>query len=129
LVAASSTSSSSQSHYHVKTPLPRIERSHAHPATSNIQEPIEIALKEYEGQTGINLLEHRLATELKNCDSADSVIEVLQAQPQESQKFRGHSGDVMMWVKPVVHLLHTLSTSGALGEGVSVVRWKAFHAD
>jgi hypothetical protein len=39
------------------------------------------------------------------------------------------SGNVMMWVKPVVHLLHALSTSGALGEGVSVVRWKAFHAD
>ncbi|KAI9452571.1 hypothetical protein BJY52DRAFT_907300 [Lactarius psammicola] len=143
-LSPSSTSSSSRSRYHVKTPLPRIERSllrvphksrrtlfqsygsgddsatsisHAHPTTSNVHELVEIALKEYEERTGINLLEHSLAIELKSCDSAKSVIEVLQVQHQRS---RGHSGNLMMWVEPVVHLLHTLSTSGALGEGANM---------
>ncbi|KAH8987074.1 hypothetical protein EDB86DRAFT_2194074 [Lactarius hatsudake] len=108
---------------------PATSRSQALPATSNIQELIEIALKEYEERTGINLLEYHLAIELKNCDSADSVIEILQARSQESQRLREHGGDLMVWVRPVVYLLHALSTSGALGEGVGVVRWKAFHAD
>ena len=80
-----------------------------HPAPANIQNLIEIigsALKAYKEQTGINLLEHRLTIELRSCDSADSVIEVLQAQPQESSTCHG-SGDVMTWVKAIVNLLHT----------------------
>ncbi|KAH8983392.1 hypothetical protein EDB86DRAFT_250016 [Lactarius hatsudake] len=94
--------------------------SQAHPATSNIQELIEISLKEYEERTGINLLEYHLAIELKNCDSADSVIEILQARSQESQRLREHGGDLMVW--PVVYLLHALSTNGALEEDLSVLR-------
>ena len=95
-------------------------------SSSNIQELIEMALQDYEGGTGINLHEYGLAMELKGCDSAHSVIVVLQVHLQKSQNFRNN---VMIRVKSVVHLLHTLSTSGALGEGVSVVCWKAFNAD
>ncbi|KAH9162961.1 hypothetical protein EDB89DRAFT_604954 [Lactarius sanguifluus] len=142
-----SASPSSPSRYHVKVPLPQIEHSllhmplkggrtlfqssesgddsgtsmsHAHPTTAKIREPIDIALKEYEERTGIHLLEYHLTTELEGCDSAYSVTEILQAQVQESQRLRDHGGKLMTWVKPVVYLLYALSTSGALGEDVSV---------
>ncbi|KAH9025516.1 hypothetical protein EDB85DRAFT_1893826 [Lactarius pseudohatsudake] len=147
LIAPSSTSPTSQSRCHVKTPLPQIEgsllhvppergrtlfqssesgddsiasMSHAHPATTHIQEPIEIALKEYEERTGINLLEYHLAIEFESCYSAYSVIEILQAQSRESPRLRDHGDKLMVWVKPVVHLLYALSISGALGGDVSV---------
>ncbi|KAH9041558.1 hypothetical protein EDB85DRAFT_2271805 [Lactarius pseudohatsudake] len=147
LVAPSPTSSSSQSRCHVKAPLPQIERSllhvplqggghtllqwsesgdnsatsmsHAHPVTTNVQEPIVIALKEFEERTGVNILEYHLAIELESCYSAHSVIEILQAQSRESQRLRDHGDKLMVWVKPVVHLLYALSTRGALGEDVS----------
>lgn len=99
-----------------------------HPAPTNIQNLIVIigiSLKAFKEQTGINLLEHRLALELRSCDSADSVIEVLQAQPQKSPLYHG-SSDVMTWVKAIVNLLHTLSTRGSLGEAIGVVRLKGF---
>ena len=99
-----------------------------HPAPTNIQELIESigsALKSYREQTGINLLEHRLAIPLRSCDSANSVMEVLQAQPQESPTYHG-SSDAMTWVKAIVNLLHTLSTRGSLGEAIGVVRLKGF---
>ncbi|KAH8983401.1 hypothetical protein EDB86DRAFT_250973 [Lactarius hatsudake] len=146
-LSPSSTSPSSQSRCRVKTPLPQIEgsllhvplkrgrtlfqssesgdssttsMSHAHPATTHIREPIEIALKEYEERTGINLLEYHLAIEFETCYSAHSVIEILQAQSRKSQRLHDDGDKLMVWVKPVVHLLYALSISGALGGDLSV---------
>ena len=86
--------------------------------TVNIQELFENALKEYEARTGTKLLEHELVTKLNACDSAESIVEVLQAQAQEFQKFRGGDGKVMKWIKRIVHVLHTLSSGGSLGQGL-----------
>ena len=86
--------------------------------TVNIQELFERALKEYEARTGTKLLEHELVTRLNNCDSAESIMKVLQAQAQEFQKFRGGDGKVMKWIKRIVHVLYTLSSGGSLGQGL-----------
>ncbi|SRR6266702_1294436 len=95
--------------------------SQTHTTTFNIQELFESALKEYEGRTGTKLLEHELATRLSSCNSADSIVGILQAQAQKFQKFRGDDGKVMKWIKRTVHVLHTLSSSGALGQGTGLV--------
>jgi hypothetical protein len=82
----------------------------------------ETARNEYEKQAGSNLVEHQLTVRLRGCDSADSVLAVLQEQAEAFHKFRGHDGKVIKWLKRTVHVLHTLSTSGVLGEGIGLVR-------
>ncbi|SRR6266702_3126191 len=96
--------------------------------TSSLQELFENALKEYEGRAGTKLLEHELAIKLKSCDSANSVIEVLQTEAQKFHKFRGDDGKVMKWLKQTVHVLHTLSTNGLVDQGVGLVRGKKHSA-
>ena len=90
--------------------------------TSDLQELFEGALKEYEGRAGTKLLEHELAIKLKSCDSANTIVEVLQTEAQKFHNFCGDNGKVMKWLKRTVHVLHTLSTSGLVGQGVGLVR-------
>ena len=93
--------------------------------TVNIQELFESALREYEARTGTKLLEHELVARLNSCDSAESIVNVLQAQGQEFQKFRGGDGKVRKWIKRTVHVLHTLSSGGSLGQGLVRLNLKA----
>ncbi len=86
--------------------------------TLNIRDLFESALNEYEVRTGTKLPEHEIATRLISCDCADAIIEVLQAQAQKFRKFRGDDGKVMKWIKRTVQVLYTLSSSGALGQGL-----------
>ena len=91
---------------------------------SKLRSLFETALREYEKQAGTNLLDNRLTMKLQSCNSADAIGAVLQEQAQAFHKFRGDDGKVIKWLKRTVHVLHTLSTSTALGEGVGLVRWK-----
>ena len=90
------------------------------PTTFDVKELLENALKEYEMRVGTKLLEIELAKTLKGCESADSVIEVLKAEAQKFQKFRG-DGKVMKWLSRTVQVLYSLSTSPLVGEGVNLV--------
>ena len=81
----------------------------------------ETALNEFENRAGTNLLQHQLIDKLVNCQSADSVTEVLQEQAQALRIFRGDDGKLMKWLKRTVNVLYTLSTS-VLGEAVGLVR-------
>jgi hypothetical protein len=81
----------------------------------------EAALNEFETRTGTNLVQHQVIDKLVNCRSADSVIDVLQEQAQAFRNFRGDDGRVMTWIKKTVNVLHSLSTSGVLGEGIGLV--------
>jgi len=81
----------------------------------------EAALDEFENRTGTNLVQHQVIDKLVNCQSADSVIDVLQEQAQVFRNFRGDDGRVMTWLKQTVNVLHSLSTSGVLGEGIGLV--------
>ena len=87
----------------------------------------ESALNEFENRTGTNLVQHQIIDKLANCQSADSVIDVLQEQAQAFRDFRGDDGRVMTWLKQTVNVLDCLSTSGVLGEGIGLVRIYSFH--
>ena len=78
---------------------------------------LDAALDEYKKKTGNDLLALWLASELKACDSADSVLDILRDQAKAFEQ----SGDrkLMKWIDPLVHVLHTFSD--ALGDGVSLV--------
>ena len=81
----------------------------------------EAALNEFEKRAGTNLVQHPILDKLVNCESADSVIDVLQEQAQAFRNFRGDDGKVIMWLKRTVNVVYTLSTSGVLGGAISLV--------
>ncbi len=95
--------------------------------SSELKALFEVALDEFEKRAGTNLLQHQIIDKLVNCESADSVIDVLQGQAQAFRDFRGDDGKLMTWLKRTVNALHTLSTSGVLGEGVGLVRLHTSH--
>ena len=79
-------------------------------------------MREYEIQTGTKLMKHPLAAKLKKCHSVDDITKCLADYTRAFRKFRGNDGKVAKLLRSVVHVLHTLSTSTVLGEGVSLVR-------
>jgi hypothetical protein len=81
----------------------------------------EAALNEFEKRAGSNLVQHQVIQKLQSCESADSVIDVLQDQAQAFRNFRGDDGRLMKWFKRTVNVLYTLSTSDVLSEGISLV--------
>jgi hypothetical protein len=81
----------------------------------------EAALNEFEKRAGSNLVQHQIIGKLVNCQTADSVIDVLQEQAQAFRTFRGDDGKLMTWFKRTVNVLFALSASQTLGEGIGLV--------
>ena len=82
----------------------------------------EAALNDFENRTGTNLAQHQVIDKLVNCQTVDSVIDVLQEQQAQAfRNFRGDDGKLMIWLKRTVDVLHTLSTSGVLGGGIGTI--------
>jgi hypothetical protein len=86
--------------------------------SSNFKSMLDAALIKYKKKTGEDLQAIWLASELQTCESVDSVLDILRDQANALDR----SGDrqLMKWIDPLVHVLHTFS--GALGDGVSLVR-------
>jgi hypothetical protein len=83
---------------------------------SNIQQIFDNALKTYKKRTKNDLLTHPLADRLKACDSASSILTVLQEQVQELNESQPNN---TRWLDPTVNVLHAFSET--LGEGVGSV--------
>jgi hypothetical protein len=92
--------------------------SHTHPTStpSKFQLILDNALKAYKKRTKNDLLTHPLADRLKACDSASSILTLLQEQVQE---FNESQASNTKWLDPTVNVL--LAFSGTLGEGVGSV--------
>ena len=78
-------------------------------------------MNKYKERAGTNLIADELSSKLKNCNTAESVIEILQDQ---AQGFRNHSGDggkMMSRFKQVINVLFKLSTSPILVELVGII--------
>ena len=93
--------------------------------TSSFQLLFEIALQDYEKQTGTKLVDHPLARQLDRCESVDSITIFLEQQVRTCHEFRGDSSKVIKSLKCAVHVLYMLSASAALGEGIGLVRCEA----
>lgn len=93
---------------------------------TKLQVLFDAALQSYEKQTGMKLIDHPLTRQLDNCHSADSVMDVLQQQARAFTEFRGDDGKAMKFLKQTVDVLHALSTSTILGEGIGLVHWMPF---
>ena len=86
----------------------------------------EAALNEFEKRAGTSLVQHQIVDKLVICESADSVIDVLQEQAQAFRNFRGDDGKLMTSLKRTVNVLYTLSTSDVVCEGIILVRVFSF---
>ena len=95
-------------------------------SSSSFQNTFDASLQNYQDQTGTRLAEHPLAKRLEECDSVDSIVDILQEQTQIFRKFRGDNGKLFKSIKSSVVILYTLSNSTVLGGGIGLVRPKSF---
>jgi hypothetical protein len=75
--------------------------------SSNFKSMLDAALIKYKKKTGEDLQAIWLASELQTCESVDSVLDILRDQANALDR----SGDrqLMKWIDPLVHVLHTFS--------------------
>ncbi len=98
-------------------------RNMSYPSPSlSFQSLFDLALQDYEKQTGTKLVDHPLAKQLETCDSVESITAFFQQQTRAFREFRGDDGKVMKSLKCAVHVLYMLAASSALGEGIGLVR-------
>jgi hypothetical protein len=79
------------------------------------------ALIKYSQQTKIDLRNHPLASKIKACNSAESILAVFQEQAKAFDEFRNGDPKLFKWLQPVVTGLYALSTNPAVNAGVSFV--------
>lgn len=89
--------------------------------SSHLQVLFEAALRDYEMQTGIALTKHPLAERLQNCNSIESVTDVLHEQAQAFSEFRGKD-KFLKPLKTVVSVLYKLSAAANFGQEIGLVR-------
>ncbi len=89
--------------------------------SSRLRVLFEAALDNYKEQTGIELAEHPLAERLQDCDSVESVTDVLSEQAQAFKKFR-EKDKFMKPLKKVLTVLYNLSPAAGLSHYVGLVR-------
>ena len=81
--------------------------------SSRFRSLFEVALQDYQIQTGTALVNHPLAGKLQNCNSVESVTAVLQEQARAFNEFLGENGRITKSLKGIVSVLYTLSSSAA----------------
>ena len=112
---------------HYSTILPSIPHSplmsYAQPASSNFHQIFDNALNAYKRLTKNDLLTHPLADQLEPCDSASSILTVLQGQVQELNQSQRRNETWTRWLDPTVKVLHAFSET--LGKGVTLVCLKS----
>lgn len=88
--------------------------------SSRLRELFESALKDYKQETGIELAEHPLAESLQDCNSVESVTDILRKQAQDFKKFR-EKDKVLKSLEKVLTVLHKLSSAANFGQDVGLV--------
>ena len=77
--------------------------------SSHLRVLFQTALEDYEKQTGIELAKHHLAERLQDCNSVESVTDVLREQAKDFEKFR-EKDKVLKPLKKVLTVLHIISS-------------------
>ena len=77
---------------------------------SNSFQPIlDEALADYSKQVGIDLATHPLSNGFRSCASPNAVLKILEDKAKEFKEFREGNRKLINWLKPVVHIVYTLS--------------------
>ena len=93
----------------------------AQPPASSIRfkSILDDVLTKYQKKTKKNLLDYWLATELKNCESIDAILGILQDQAKTIERTSAGDQSLMKYIGSSVNLLSSISDT--LGEGISLV--------
>jgi hypothetical protein len=97
-----------------------------YPMSSNFETLFKAALAKYTKQTGKDLRDHPLADRIDSCDSPDSMLDIFKEQAQAFDEFRKDDTTLLKWLKPVVNVLHALSTNAVLTNSSSLVSSATF---
>ena len=85
--------------------------------SASFQEILDKALADYREQIGVELDKHRFIDELRDRDSPDDVLKLLEEKANAFKVYRDGNRKLINWLSPVVQVIHVLS--GILGEAVS----------
>ena len=77
-------------------------------STSNFRLILD-ALDDYTKQTGIDLTKNPFAEILQNCNSPDSILQLLQDKAQAFKDYRDKHSKLIDGLRPVVQIVHTFS--------------------
>src|SRR5258708_4696206 len=94
--------------------------------SSRLRELFEVALVEYEQQTGIDLAKHPLADRLQDCNSVEDITAVFREQAQGIKKFQERD-KVLKPLKKVLTVLHLLSSVPGIAQHVGLVLRRALN--
>ena len=89
--------------------------------SSRLQVLFEVALQDYEKQTGISLIKHPLAEKLQNCDSVEFVTAVLHERMQAFSIVR-ENDNISKSVEKAVLVLYKFSAAATFGQDIGPVR-------
>ena len=87
----------------------------------NFETIFNAALTEYTKRTGKDLCNHPLASKIDSCDNPESILDIFQEQAQTFDKFKKGDTKLYKWLKPVVDVLHAISTNEAFSNKSSHV--------
>jgi hypothetical protein len=81
------------------------------PTSSSVFQSIfDAALSDYTKKTGIDLATCPFAHTLQNCQSSDAILDLLQNKAKQFNTYRDGNRKLINCLKPVVQILHTVST-------------------
>ena len=80
---------------------------------------LDAALVDYNNQVEIDLPTYPLTDSLRSCGSPDDVLKLLEDEARQFKYFRDGNRELLKWLSPVVHVVHTLSA--VLGASITVV--------
>ena len=83
--------------------------------SSHLRVLFQTALNDYEKQTGIELTKHPLAERLQDCNSVESVSDILREQAKDLDKFR-EKDNVLKPLKKVLTVLHIISSVPSIAD-------------
>ncbi|KAN0133841.1 hypothetical protein V8E53_008336 [Lactarius tabidus] len=87
---------------------------------------IDTALADYSRQVGMDLVTHPFADSLRSCGSPDDVLKLLEDKAKKFKDFRDGNRKLLNWIRPVVQVVHTLST--VLGASITLVPFEPAKA-
>ena len=86
------------------------------------QDVFDAALKEYRHKTGKDIATNPLAARFLDCKSPAAVLDILEEQARAFDQFRKGDRELMKRLKPIVDILHGLTTNDIIVGGISLVR-------
>jgi hypothetical protein len=87
----------------------------------NFEAIFNAALTEYTNRTGKDLRNHPLASKIDGCDNPESILDIFQEQAQAFDKFRKGDTKLFKWLRPVIDVLHAISTNKTISDSASNV--------